>query len=117
MLFRGSMVTIIPSGQFFKELYYEHTITHLNVSVLYSLCLLVSGSVTGNQHTKFLYVNERLPCGPSVVLDNSRSSREPRLNPVAARLHKTKKGTKFRQQQSVNCSLIQIVIEHFSTYV
>ncbi|PNF13919.1 hypothetical protein B7P43_G09861 [Cryptotermes secundus] len=51
------------------------------------------GSVSGNQHTKFLYVNERLSRGPSIMLDNSsRSSREPRLNPVAARLHNTKKG-------------------------
>ncbi|KDR09859.1 coiled-coil domain-containing protein 28A isoform X2 [Zootermopsis nevadensis] len=51
-----------------------------------------AGSVTGSQHTKFLYVNERLPCASSLMLDNSPSSREPRLNPVAARLHKTKKG-------------------------
>lgn len=52
-----------------------------------------AGSVSGNQHTKFLYVNERLSRGPSIMLDNSsRSSREPRLNPVAARLHNTKKG-------------------------
>jgi len=51
------------------------------------------GSVSGNQQTKFLYVNERLSRGPSITLDNaSRSSREPRLNPVAARLHNTKKG-------------------------
>jgi len=72
---------------------------------LYHLWLLVLGSVSGNQQTKFLYVNERLSRGPSITLDNaSRSSREPRLNPVAARLHNTKKGTSLHS----NCMVTAV---------
>lgn len=83
----------------------------------YIICLLVSGSVSGNQHTKFLYVNERLSRGPSIMLDNSsRSSREPRLNPVAARLHNTKKGTYSRQKQFCDRTLIQTVYKQTSAY-
>ncbi|XP_069702341.1 uncharacterized protein [Periplaneta americana] len=67
------------------------------------------GSVGGNQHTKFLYVNERLSRGPSLMLDNSsRSSREPRLNPVTARLHNTKRDvTDVRRMEAALLHLLE----------
>ncbi|GFG29857.1 hypothetical protein Cfor_00787 [Coptotermes formosanus] len=67
------------------------------------------GSVSGNQHTKFLYINERLSRGPSITLDSSsRSSREPRLNPVAARLHNTKKDvTDVRRMEAALLHLLE----------
>ncbi|PSN33514.1 hypothetical protein C0J52_16128 [Blattella germanica] len=68
-----------------------------------------AGSVSGNQHTKFLYVNERLSRGPSLMLDSSsRSSKEPRLNPVAARLHNTKKDvTDVRRMEAALLHLLE----------
>ena len=69
--------------------------TFIIIGAITKVCvkLYFAGSTSGNQQTKFLYVNEKLSRGPSLMLDSSsRSSREPRLNPVAARLHNTKKG-------------------------
>ncbi|XP_063215930.1 coiled-coil domain-containing protein 28A isoform X4 [Bacillus rossius redtenbacheri] len=52
-----------------------------------------AGSASGSQQTKFLYVNEKLSRGPSLMSDSSvRPAQAARLNPVAARLHNTKRG-------------------------
>lgn len=46
------------------------------------------GSLSGQQQTRLLYVNEKLSRGPSLISDGSGRQR---LNPAAARLHNTKR--------------------------
>nr|CAD7568640.1 unnamed protein product [Timema californicum] len=56
-----------------------------------------AGSASGSQHAKFLYVNEKLPRGPSLMSDNS--TKPCRINPIAARLHNTKRGKDCSMEQ------------------
>nr|CAD7194080.1 unnamed protein product [Timema douglasi]CAD7257360.1 unnamed protein product [Timema shepardi]CAD7396514.1 unnamed protein product [Timema poppensis] len=65
-----------------------------------------AGSASGSQHAKFLYVNEKLPRGPSLMSDNS--TKPCRINPIAARLHNTKRDvTDVRRMEEALLHLLE----------
>ncbi|XP_063215927.1 uncharacterized protein LOC134527305 isoform X2 [Bacillus rossius redtenbacheri] len=68
-----------------------------------------AGSASGSQQTKFLYVNEKLSRGPSLMSDSSvRPAQAARLNPVAARLHNTKRDvTDVRRMEAALLHLLE----------
>nr|CAD7401586.1 unnamed protein product [Timema cristinae] len=65
-----------------------------------------NSSASGSQHAKFLYVNEKLPRGPSLMSDNS--TKPCRINPIAARLHNTKRDvTDVRRMEEALLHLLE----------